>query len=789
MRGNETDRNVVSKRMDSKQVQETLHLPEQQKTQFPPQEAFQSTLQPRASTKCSVSLGSEHNNFDSPPTGPTHSLPSLSDLIRQRDVSDVGNKPQTPPSESIVILFNRARSTESSTPSSLGDLIRQKRVSETNSTALSRPQAPPTKGSNDRPKSSMPSLSDLIGGRHSVMPPPSLTTSLSGSTDFSSVLDESEDRLSSGSVSHQHAGGAVNAKIQLKTLTRGSPGTSPSLAELMTSSKGMCNSDTGSTLPNKPRGNRGIVGAEKTLGTTPSLADLIRESKGSQRNQEGTKVPSAEVRGSGGDKVPAGGSGGDKVPAGGSGGDKVPVGGSGGDKVPAGGSGGDKVPVGGSEGDKVPAGGSRGDKVPAGGSGGDKVQTSIYQPPLEHKVNSKRGESHGTSLSLADLISKEVSGSDQTGKECSHPRLSDVMVSDKESSGVQIGKECTHPRLSDVVVSDKECAHPRLSDVVVSDKECSHPRLSDVMVSDKESSGVQTSKECAHPRLSDVMVSDKESSGVQTSKECAHPRLSDVMVSDKESTGVQTSKETTLPLLEDLMQKRQHQSPHFGGLNVVQSPVATPSLADLMSKNIESKTVLSHASPSPCEQGTVKGGVPLTKPLTTREPTPHMPAPTLMDLMGSRGTPSGDQILKEKGPHSLIDLMSVKTTRSDMTFLGSTSSSTTIRNTALSSTPLTSLHHHPHGTAILFGAQRDVGNTSAHSEVPSVVLLQPSNASPSAQVVSRRCNSISDRHQSIEAAILKSFRKDWYGGRLRPFSFTTPSPDDVIRNRQKEHIK
>ena len=705
MRGNETDRNVVSKRMDSKQVQETLHLPEQQKTQFPPQEAFQSTLQPRASTKCSVSLGSEHNNFDSPPTGPTHSLPSLSDLIRQRDASDVGNKPQTPPSESIVISFNRARSTESSTPSSLGDLIRQKRVSETNSTALSRPQAPPTKGSNDRPKSSMPSLSDLIGGRHSVMPPPSLTTSLSGSTDFSSVLDESESRLSSGSVSHQHAGGAVNAKIQLKTLTRGSPGTSPSLAELMTSSKGMCNSDTGSTLPNKPRGNQGIVGAEKTLGTTPSLADLIRESKGSQRNQEGTKVPSAEVGGSGGDKVPARGSGGDKVLGGGSGGDKVLAGGSG------------------------------GDKVPAGGSGEDKVQTSIYQPPLEHKVNSKRGEFHGTSLSLADLISKEVSSSDQIGKECTHPRLSDVMVSDKESSGVQ------------------------------------------------------TSKECSHPRLSDVMVSDKESSGVQTSKECSHPRLSDVMVSDKESSGVQIGKETTLPLLEDLMQKRQHQSPHFGGLNVVQSPVATPSLADLMSKNIESKTVLSHASPSPREQGTVKGRVPLTEPLSTREPTPHTTEPTLMDLMGSRGTPSGDQILKEKGPHSLIDLMSVKTTRSDMTFLGSTSSSTTIRNTALSSTPLTSLHHHPHGTAILFGAQRNVGNTSAHSEVPSVVLLQPSNASPSAQVVSRRCNSISDRHQSIEAAILKSFRKDWYGGRLRPFSFTTPSPDDVIRNRQKEHIK
>ena len=735
MRGNETDRNVVSKRMDSKQVQETSHPPEQQKSQFAPQEAFQSMLQPGASTKGSVLLGSECEKFDSPPTGPTHSSPSLSDLIRQSEVSDVSNKPRTSPSEFTGISFTRPRPAESSTPPSLGDLIRQKHVSETNSTVLARPQVPPTEGSNNQPKSSMPSLSDLIGSRHSVMPP-SLTTSSSDSTDFSSVLDESKGRLSSGSVSRQHVGGAANAKIQLKSLTRGSPGTSPSLAELMTSSKGMCSSDTGSTLPNKPRGNQGKVGAERTPGITPSLADLIRESTGSGRNQEGTKVPSEEVRGSGGGKVPSEevrGSGGDKVPSEevrgsggnkvsseevrGSGGDKVPsaevrgsggnkvpnaeVRGSGGDKVPSAevrGSGGDEVPrkeVRGSGGDKVPrkeVRGSGGDKVPrkeVRGSGGDEVQTSIYLHPFERKLNSKRGESHGTSLSLADLISKEVSDIDRTGKECTHPRLSDLMVLDKES------------------------------------------------------------------------------------------------------TGGQTGKETTPPSLEDLMQKRQHQppqSPHLRGLNAMQSPVAAPSLADLMSKNVESKAVLSQVSPSPHPPATVKGRTPITEPLSPRNHAPHTPAPTLVDLMRSSGTSSGDQIM-EKGPHSLTDLMGVKTTQSDMTFLGSTPSSATIGNTALSSAPLTPFHHLHHDMATLFGTQRNVGNKSAHSEVHSVVLLHPNNASPTALVVSRKCNSISDRHRSIEAAILKSFCKDWYGGKLQPFSFTTPSPDDVIHNRQKGHIR
>ena len=671
MRGNERDRNVISKRMDSKQVQETSHPPEQQKSQFAPQEAFQSMLQPGASTKGSVSLGSECKKFDSPPTGPTHSSPSLSDLIRQSEVSDVSNKPRMSPSESIGISFTRPRPAESSTPPSLGDLIRQKHVSETNSTALARPQVPPTEGLNDRPKSSMPSLSDLIGSRHSVMPP-SLTTSSSDSTDFSSVLDECKGRLSSGSVSHQHTEGATNAKIQLKSLTRGSPGTSPSLAELMTSSKGMRSSDTGSILPNKPRGNQGIVGGERTPGITPSLADLIRESTGSGRNQEGTKVPSEEVRGSGGNKVASAevrGSGGDKVPS-------AEVRGSGGNKIP-------RKEVRGSGGDKVP-------RKEVRGSGGDEVQTSIYQHPLEHKVNSKREESHGTSLSLVDLMSKEVSDIDQTGKVCTHPRLSDLMVLDKES------------------------------------------------------------------------------------------------------TGGQTGKETTPPSLEDLMQKRPHQSsqsPHLRGLNVMQSPVAAPSLADLMSKNVESKAGLSHVSPSPHPPATVKGRIPITEPLSARNHAPHTPAPTLVDLMRSSGTSSGDQIMKEKGPYSLTDLMGVKTTQSDRTFLGSTPSSATIRNTTMSSAPLSPLHHHHHDMATLFGAQRNVGNKSAHSEVHSVVLLQPNNASPTALVVSRKCNSISDRHRSIEAAILKSFCKDWYGGKLWPFSFTTPSPDDVVHNRQKGHIK
>ena len=68
----------------------------------------------------------------------------------------------------------------------------------------------------------------------------------------------------------------------------------------------------------------------------------------------------------------------------------------------------------------------------------------------------------------------------------------------------------------------------------------------------------------------------------------------------------------------------------------------------------------------------------------------------------------------------------------------------------------------------------------------SVVAIVPqAEASPGGIVVSKRCYSRYVNYGLIEAAILKSFVRDWTGRKVQRFSFSTPSPDDVILANRK----
>ena len=68
----------------------------------------------------------------------------------------------------------------------------------------------------------------------------------------------------------------------------------------------------------------------------------------------------------------------------------------------------------------------------------------------------------------------------------------------------------------------------------------------------------------------------------------------------------------------------------------------------------------------------------------------------------------------------------------------------------------------------------------------SVVAIVPqAEASPGGIVVSKRCYSRYVNYGLVEAAILKSFVRDWTGRKVQRFSFSTPSPDDVILANRK----
>ena len=72
------------------------------------------------------------------------------------------------------------------------------------------------------------------------------------------------------------------------------------------------------------------------------------------------------------------------------------------------------------------------------------------------------------------------------------------------------------------------------------------------------------------------------------------------------------------------------------------------------------------------------------------------------------------------------------------------------------------------------------------SSSTSVVAVVPlAEASPCGIVVSKHCYSRYVNYGLIEADILKSFVSDWTGRKVQGFSFSTPSPDDVILANRK----
>ena len=81
------------------------------------------------------------------------------------------------------------------------------------------------------------------------------------------------------------------------------------------------------------------------------------------------------------------------------------------------------------------------------------------------------------------------------------------------------------------------------------------------------------------------------------------------------------------------------------------------------------------------------------------------------------------------------------------------------------------------------------GKESSESDLTKEVsVVPPAEPSPCALIVSRRCCWRCVNHRHVEAAVLKSFVRDWTGGKTQMFSFLTPSPDDVILSSRKKCI-
>ena len=483
-------------------------------------------------------------------------------------------------------------------------------------------------------------------------------------------------------------------------------------------------------------------------------------------------------------------------------------------------------------------------KVAAEPSTSSKLDTRAIQPlipGIDHPSNSSRLPTT-SAPSLADLIhaTKQTSNrlktplakEQNTGDvvenvESSVLSLSDLMkenriMRDERFDGNERGKSTISPQdrsqlCSGIIGGDSSGTSPSLSDLMKSNEQLTVGGGTEQVSTGKYTS---MSKSEDSPSLSDLMSLKKQplvsadyvqlASAKQSESEAekSSPSLSDLIRSSKQqsaivavmksSPGKREERESlgnspsVSSLIASSKQKSSSDQPHMLAVKTRDISGTAPSLAELMKKDKPGiafdEKLASQLEPVPLlvNQMEGRGTAGTLTPKVAAEPSTSSKLDTraIQPLIPGIDHPSNSSRLPTTSAPSLADLIHAnKQTSNRPTGLAS------VANISSSEPPPKSTPFTHHDLKLLLRKQQiPIEEETPKYHVQDVVVVLPSNTTPTAVIMSRRCCGSHDMRCAIEATAVKTLLADWYCGDLQPFSFTTPSPDDFVLSKQKGHL-
>ena len=392
----------------------------------------------------------------------------------------------------------------------------------------------------------------------------------------------------------------------------------------------------------------------------------------------------------------------------------------------------------------------------------------------ERFVGNERGKSTISPQDRSQLCSG-IKGGDSSG---TSPSLSDLMKSNEQ---LTVGSATEQVSTGKYTSMSKSEDSPSLSDLMSLKKQ---PLVSADYVQLASAKQSESEAEKSSPSLSDLIRSSKQQSAI-----VAVMKSSPGKREERESLGNSPSLSS---LIASSKQKSSSDQPHILAVKTRDISGTSPSLAELMKKDKPGiafdEKLASQLKPAPLLVGQMKGrGTAGTlTPKVAAEPSTSSKLDTraIQPLIPGIDHPSNSSRLPTTSAPSLADLIHAnKQTSNQPTGLAS------VANISSSEPPPKSTPFTHHDLKLLLRKQQiPIEEETPKYHVQDVVVVLPSNTTPTAVIMSRRCCGSHDMRCAIEATAVKTLLADWYCGDLQPFSFTTPSPDDFVLSKQKGHL-